>query len=364
MLIFVILLACVVKSYKGNVIEINTSYQALVSDAFYFGSNCQGIAITFSINDADIFVADGKCDVKSQCPKYCNIQAFCNEFCNPLCCLSLAEVNKRCDYSNYSSYDRNSTSFSMTSEYIQSNGLAGILVKDDIHFLTTNNSYVSFYGKSFYLQVKWLLDNYVVFGSSNKIGLGLSRKRSNFLQDLYAAKQIARSVATISWHKDTIFPSIIFGDYNDKYCTGGWKYLTPVDETTWMFDANQFEFVTIRRSYSYRLMFSEFTPIRIPVKHVQQLLYESKLHFLAKGLYVVEDKGAYNYTWSLKSTTISVKPIGSKTDSILVQPLQPNPDNLQFILGFDLFYKYCLALDYGRKQMALADCEIGLDNDI
>lgn len=39
---------------------------------------------------------------------------------------------------------------------------------------------------------------------------------------------------------------------------------------------------------------------------------------------------------------------------ISIRPLEPNPDNVALIIGNQMFYRYCVTLDYEHNQIGFA----------
>ncbi|CAD5228402.1 unnamed protein product [Bursaphelenchus okinawaensis] len=153
---------------------------------------------------------------------------------------------------------------------------------------------------------------------------------------------------------------MVFGKYDAVYCSDGWTYLTPVSDEFWMFGGQEFYFYNFGRTINYRVMFSEASGTAISAKYIQKLNETGNLEQYReekeKSFYYLHIATNKVYEWTIDNSRVSYNSSRIGLEYMQVSAIQPNPDNLEFVLGSDIFKSYCVAFDYEKQRIALAKC--------
>ncbi|CAD5213446.1 unnamed protein product [Bursaphelenchus xylophilus] len=341
---------------------------------FYFGTKKTIMALAIVLNSPEMVLVDALCWKKS-CSKYCDVPQFCREFCDPRCC-SANKKSRRQKCRHYLAYDRNSAKFQeLPGRYwrSQENYGAGEWAEDEL------NIRLNAIGKPLVVYnfgvVDFVLETlpattFNIEETMGSIGLGRHPKIKRFaglLAERGVVNYTGVTIALPEVHYSKGYYYFTFGDYNTDFCEEQQVKVEAVGNTEWIFDVMNINFLGYSSHERFRMMLTESTGIRLP-RHVLHDLIVSGI-FVPAGLWDRNDFYILNQTMLINDGISFQINQNLRLDSdvngidatlpnqpIIVQaePLDPNPDKLEWAFGRTIFYKYCVFLDYQKNEIGFS----------
>ncbi|CAD5208171.1 unnamed protein product [Bursaphelenchus xylophilus] len=332
---------------------------------FNIGTPTQKLSAQFVFSEPDVVVATRGCmSLHNKCPQYCNHPTFCMLYCNPTCCSSTANIVKQCNWRPDGAYDYNSTSRDVQRRYWQAvfGDSAGVYAKEKIDMEMINGRLV-LEDYTIALNALMSLNSFVEQERSfHRIGLRRRTDGSSFVMDLYKNGLIASPMLSICRSSAIRGRSRMNFGALCTYCNKEEYHFVPLVQGSleFMMDVRSAVVFDYKVHRKHRMTFTESPILYVPHDFLTYLLEEGILRYERSFVYRVEKEFPYKFRWNLSdvysidldtSTVISVL----KYESVIyIETLQPNPDDLRWILSNSLFYEYSVALDYEENRIGFA----------
>ncbi|CAD5208170.1 unnamed protein product [Bursaphelenchus xylophilus] len=291
---------------------------------------------------------------------------FCQLYCDPTCCFSKASIVKQCNWDFPNVYDYNSTSLNIQPLfwYAVSDDSVGVYAKEKMDLKMMRGQLV-LEDYTFALRTlgsfNWAAERENALIAHNVIGLRRRADGSSFVEDLHKSGLISTPVLSICPSSHYGFLRMHFGGL----CTDCLKeehHFVPLVEGTleYMVDVRSAVVFDYEVHRKHRMMFSESNILYVPHDLLMYLLEENILKNHRFTEYRFLKKIPFKFQWKMTdafsidlntSTVINVLPYFW---SVEIETLQPNPDDVRWILSNGLFSEYGLALDYGEKRIGFA----------
>ncbi|CAD5208172.1 unnamed protein product [Bursaphelenchus xylophilus] len=290
--------------------------------------------------------------------------AFCDLYCSPLCCVSEANIVKQCNSKFEDSYVHMSSSLRSLKLYWRgaNDDSVGVYARENMG-LKMENGGLSLANYKFALNTVISLNFLVPKDPKyifNRIGLRRRADGSSFVADLYNNGLIAQPLLSICrTQRLRGFSRLNFG----KLCTDAcedYHFFDIVSGMEFMLDvayAKVFDYEIYGR---HRMVISESEAFYVPQVVLAHLLNTKILRFYNQQKYMVEINPEYKFLWKLSDTfdiSLNATTMFSRLPSqafIIIKSLEPNPDDLKWILSSRLFFQYCVALDYEKTRIGFA----------
>ncbi|CAD5222696.1 unnamed protein product [Bursaphelenchus xylophilus] len=351
------------------------------ANSVFVGTNEELQVLQICLNSPDLVIIDEKCKKASEpCKKLCKNDVFCRSFCNPICCLSSEIIEKQCAEAA-GGYSLNSTKLSVLKGFWRSpNDLAiGIWAQDEIFVEDWNDNRRSLGLIKFALKVIGSVYHDPLTATIiGQLGLGRDPHKRNIIQTMAERGIIEEELLTVEQTSEH-YASYIFGRYNGVACNTDRKSIDVIGDYEWMFDATAAAFFDYEsHSHPFRIILEVGGLTRMP-RGVLLSFIESKLLYQEDNElhnhYVVNHtrrddnfkfyfNATNNFTlqYSLESLAIAW-PHPEDFSVILAAALDPNPDNVEWIIGRPLFMSYCVALDYKNDKLWFASYNENNEDD-
>ncbi|CAD5213448.1 unnamed protein product [Bursaphelenchus xylophilus] len=316
------------------------------------------------LNTPEIVLFDADCPRSyGKCPVYCEVPQFCRSFCNPLCCGTVAACGK------VKGYDHNSTMFKLRGKqfwHAPQTDAVGVWAEDEVHVLPVPQPGKDGDRMSLGVVDLVLQTPRVPFFDPKNPAKHPTIK--NFVHLLLERGLINHTSVTIAFPVKSPIGRLqyyyTFGEMDTENCHDNMKLVSAVGEREWIFDAIAVNFFGYKSEGMFRMILTEGIAVQLPRNVLQQfieagvftrypVIYEN-VYYINQSL-LVEDKISFQIDEQLRidgdSKTMGIAVEGT---AAIFSPIDPNPDNVQWIVGRMIYHQYCVTLDYERGTIGFS----------
>ncbi|CAD5208147.1 unnamed protein product [Bursaphelenchus xylophilus] len=375
--IFRLLLAqiayCAPKVYQFYVLLDDFTLQSI-----YIGTNRTQLRVGLSLASPDNIIVDGVCGADyGKCRKYCDVPTLCSIYCNPICCMSSTLRQLRCEGPLKGYYLHESLEFVPTKEHWRSSidDAVGIYAQDILAIAELTGDELKIRPARIALNVVSSMTDLAQkyqLPEINKLGLRRRYAAPSFVEEIYRAGLIPQPILTFTHAQTQGYRSIYLGTRHDLHCDE-WSRVPFAHDVEFMFDSVEVDFLGHQKSGNFRTMLSEGRILYLQPQVISFLLAQKAVVLKENTDYVyylnpIFANSTLSWTFSTGfKVALTTELTTYKTPSfieIYLKALEPNPDNVQWILNHAVFYKLRSVYVGTNRTLLYADLSFASPDNI
>ncbi|CAD5222701.1 unnamed protein product [Bursaphelenchus xylophilus] len=200
-----------------------------------------------------------------------------------------------------------------------------------------------------------------------EIGFGRDPAVPNIVELLYRHGHISYPGLSIAYVAK-LAPLYSLGSYRSEFCQGDRTTVDAVGEREWMFDAMAAAFLDYQSAaHDFRIILSAGGGIRMP-RHVLLSFINSNLIMAHRQQYnffqLNETRRNDDFKFFFRINpeyvidsdlqSIGLPLFGGNSTTFIAEAVDPNPDNVEWVVGRMIFINYCVFLDYRQNQISFS----------